>query len=559
MVRENRPASGKGSGKTRKTSATANRASRKETMKREERVVSGGTSYERSMVGDRLEARSSSLKSPSVTTKDYDNYLSSFGGVSDRAVHKQGAPRTAADRRKEKSRSRRIRGKDSDSAAQGSTIREAAARYLPKLQVRLTASVLAAIIMGLTAYYIYMDFYVIYRTEKVRISTYLETIDVDGIAIRDEILLEGKMSKSSVKAVQNGDKVSKGQTIVNIYSSSQEAAAYERIAEIDRETEILESIENISEDSAKAVNNIGSLLDSKMSELNTYAQQRKLSEIVSLKSEINYLLSKRMVAMRQNSENRERIESLKAEKEGLLKKLGKSPKTLKAPDSGYYVDKCDGYETLLTASSVEGLTVDRLDEIMNSDVAPSDKYIGKLVGSFTWYLACPVSAKDADFLTEKLFYTLYLPYSETESIQAELAYLNKEEGKDRFLAVFRCSSLASELCTVRKQPVKIQKCKYEGFMIKKSALHAGVKYDTYKNPHPEEEFPRGHLMFHIKTTYPSVYTIVAGQVKEKEVSIVYGTDNMVICTPKHDRGDFLSLDDTVVIEERGLYNGKIVE
>ena len=153
---------------------------------------------------------------------------------------------------------------------------------------------------------------------------------------------------------------------------------------------------------------------------------------------------------------------------------------------------------------------------------------------------------------------MYLPYSESESIQAVLAHLNKAEGEDRFLAVFRCSSLASELCTVRRQPVKIQRCSFEGFMIKKSALHAGVKDLTYKNPHPEDEFPRAHLVFVTKTTYPSVYVIVAGQVREKEVSIIYGTDKMVICTPKHDRGDYLSLGDTVVIEERGLYNGKIV-
>ena len=560
MVQDKRSTNvGRRTGTGRKPDAAERGASRKAALPRGDVVISGGTGYERSMVGDRLEARGRSIsKTPSVAMKDYDSYMSSFGGVSDRAVRKSGASRRFASQGR-KPRRRGGRRGSFDSSAQGSTIREAATRFLPMLKVRVTASVLAAIIAGLVVYNVYMSFYVTYKTEKVALSPYLETIDVEGIAIRDEIPLEGKLSRSAVKAVQKGEKVSKGETIVNIFSSSQEAAAYERIAEIDRETEVLGSMDNALEDSVNAVDNIGKLLDSKMVSLNTAAQQRKISEIPGLKSDISYLLSKRMVAMKQAGDYKDRIKKLTAEKEELLKKYKKTPKTITAPDSGYFVDECDGYETLLKPSMASELTVEKLDEIMNSEVAASDKYMGKLVGSFTWYLACPVPANEADFLLENLVYTLYLPYSESESIKAELAYLNKVEGEDKFLAVFRCSSLASELCTMRRQPVKIQRCKYEGFMIKKSALHAGVKDLKYKNPHDEKDFPRGHAIFLTKTTYPSVYVIVAGQVREKEVSIIYGTDKMVICAPKNGMGDYLSLGDTVVVEERGLYNGKIVD
>lgn len=560
MTQDKRPVSGGKRPKAGRTSEGREKgASHKAPLPRGDVVISGGAGYERSMVGDRLEARGWSVpKPPSVALKDYDSYMSSFGGVSDRAIRKTGtSPRSSPKGRKPGGR--RKRKEKFDSSAQGSTIREAATRFLPMLRVRLTASVLVAIIAGLLVYNVYMSFYVTYKTEKVTLSPYLETIEVEGVAIRDEYLIEGKMSKSSVKAVQNGEKVSKGETIVNIYSSSQEAAAYERVAEIDREIEILSSMENASEDSANAVDNIGRLLDNKMVSLHTAAQQRKISQIPALKSEISYLLSKRMAAMKQGEDYNDRIKKLSDEKAELQKKFKKQPKKVTAPGSGYFVDECDGYETLLKTSMVSGLTVEKLDKVMHSEVTVSDKHMGKLVGSFTWYLACPVPAIEADFLSEGLVYTLYLPYSESESIKAELAYLNKVEGEDKFLAVFRCSSLASELCTVRTQPVKIQRCRYEGYMIKKSALHAGVKELTYKNPTPDDVYPRAHLVYLTKTTYPSVYVIVAGQVREKEVSIIYGTDKMVICSPKHDRGDYLSLGDTVVVEERGLYNGKIVD
>lgn len=531
------------------------RTTRVNLSENDETVVSGGMRYKKSMVGDRLESRSvRSPRSANVTPADYADYLNSFG-----------TPRARSGRSGKRGRgySRGMAGKSGrrgknelDTPPLGNPVRDVAAKYLPKFRVRLTVSIVSAIIVGLLVYHAFMSVYVEYATEKVTISPYLETIDVEGIAIRDEQPIEGSLSKNSVRVIQNGGRVSQGEAVVNIFSSESEASIYDRISEIDKEIEKLRAITAFPDDSANAVTLIGKQLDSKMVKLNAAAKRKNMSELTSLKEEISYLLNKRLVAMRQVENYNARIEQLENEKEGLEQKLTKEPKTINAPDSGYFSDSCDGYENLLNTSMVEELTVDQLDEIMKKEVTPPEKVIGKLVNSFSWYLACPVSAIDSDFLVKDYTYTLYLPYSDNESIQAVLYRLDKQEGQDRFLAIFRCSSLASELCGVRRQPVRIEKCRYEGFAIQKSALHAGVKDVIHKNEY-SGDMPRGHLEYLTQTTYPSVYAIVAGQIKEKEVSIIYGTDEMVICQPRNG-GDFLSVGDTVVIAERGLYNGKII-
>ncbi len=531
-------------------------ASRRDSLAGSETVISDGKSYKQFMVGDRLESRSARNPRPSsFTASDYSDYLAGFDGSG------KSAARSKKSHNKVSSRDRfRNRGRANnafDSAPPGSPIKDVAKKYLPMLRVRLTASVVSAIIFGLMAYHIYMSIYVDYTTEKVTVSPYLETIDVEGVAIRDERIIDGTLSKSAVKAVQNGEKVSKGDPIINIFSSVSEAAAYERVTEIDREIERLKNMATAPDDSANTVAIISKQLDNKMVNLNAAAHQRKMSEVASLKEEISYLLNKRMVAMGLVGDYNDRIDQLTKEREELNQKYFKNPESISAPDSGYFADSCDGYETLLNTSMVEDLTVDKLDKIMKKKVSPPEKAIGKLVGSFSWYLACPISAIDSDFLVENSIYKLYLPYSEEQSISAVLERINKQDGQDKFLAIFRCSSLASELCTVRVQPVKIEKCIYEGYAIQKSALHAGVKDVTVKNPHPDDDFPKAHLVYVSKTTYPSVYVIVAGQIKEKEVSIIYGTDKLVICSPKHG-DDYLSIGDTVVIAERGLYDGKLV-
>ncbi len=521
-------------------------------------AVSGGAEYKKSMAGERIVSDNAKNPRPSsVTAEDYADYLGSFKGADRSGSSRRGRP---VQRGRNVVSGKNGSGRTGfESAATGSTMHTVLKKYLSRRKVRLIVSAFAALMAGILVYHTYLGIYVRYKTEEVRISTYMETIDVEGIAIREETVIDGTLSKTSVKTVQNGDKVSKGEAIVNTFSSAQEAAAFERIAEIDKEIEELESMVSASEDTANVVDNIGKLLDNEMVSLNGCSVQKDLSDIPDSKREISYLLNKRLVAMKQVEGYETRIEQLEQEKAALEKNGFKNPKTVKAPSSGYFADSCDGYENLLTASMVPDLTVDKLDEIMKEEVSAPEKVIGKLVGSFTWYLACPVPSAEADtYLTQGMLYTLHLPYSETEKIQATLAYLNKVEGQSKYLAVFRCNSLASELCTVRSQPVRIQKCAYEGYIIKKSALHAGIKDEIHKNPRSEDDFPRAHLVYVTQTTYPSVYTIVAGQISEKEVDIVYSTDKLVICSPRHNDRNYLSLYDTVVIEERGLYDGKLV-
>ena len=548
----------RGSGSDRRRSAAApdGTASRRSAGHADGSLGAEKKSYRQFNVGDRLESRDAENPRPStVTAADYADFINSFGVPKKRSSGSSLSKRGVS-RGKTKGHPRGRKSGDG-TPVPGSQIKDIIRRQLPRLRVRLTASAIVSLLTGILIYHVFMGFYVEYKTEVVSISPYLETIDVEGYAILDEKVVSGTMSSTSVMTIQNGDKVSAGDPIVNIFSSESEARAYERVSEIDRELEVLMSMDNTSEDSASKVDLLSKQLDRNMSELNKAVENRNMTEVAKIKNDISYLLNKRLVAMRQDKDFNSKIESLQKEREELESQYSKQPDTINASDSGYFTDSCDGYEDLLNTSMVDDLTLDKLNKIMEKEVSPPEKTIGKLVGSFSWYLACPVSAIDSDYLIEDATYRLYLPYSTAESVFAVLDRIDKQDGQDTFLALFRCSSLASELCTVRKQPVKIEKCSYEGFAIPKSALHAGVREVTVKNPHSESDFPKAHLVYVTKTTYPSVYAIVAGQIREKEVSIVYGTDKLVICMPKN--GDnFLSLGDTVVIAERGLYNGKLI-
>lgn len=431
----------------------------------------------------------------------------------------------------------------------GGVLRE----YTKKLWVRLLLGAFVIFLVIFIMYQLYLNVYTSIKTETASITTYSETIDVEGVAIRDELVIGGSMSGSSVNAVTNGEKVLKGQPVINTFNSAKAAAAYERIEEIDKQIYELESMVTASEDSANAVTNIEKLIDEQMMLLSDCTIQNDLSALGDIKGEISYLLNKRLVAMKKVENYQNRINELTREKESLESAYSQQPSTINAPLSGYYVNSLDGYETLLDTTMLEELTADKLKRIMSQKVSAPEVSTGKLVKDFTWYLACPVPAKEAeDYLSVDSVYTLLLPYSKTGSMQGTLAYLNDGDGNTS-LAIFKCTSLLSELCEMRTQPVKIQIRSYRGFNIKKSALHVRIR-DV------EDKDDDGNVTGTHEERYACVYTMVGNQIYAKKIDILYNGEKFVICSANSENGsNYLSLYDEVITEGKGLYAGKIID
>lgn len=434
------------------------------------------------------------------------------------------------------------------------TFAEFMSGYLKKAWVRVMLAVSLVFLMMYVVYQIYLNYYSDVKTEIATITTYSETIDTQGVAIRDEIIIDEKLSGTAVSAVENGAKVSKGQTVINVFSSANAASAYKRITEIDEEISELQSMTTASEDSATEVSNIEKQLDEQVSTLAEQVNKGDLSNVAEIKNNITYLMNKRLIAMRKVEDYQDRIDELTKEKQSLEAAYSKLPSTITAPVSGHYVNSLDGYENLLDTSMLSELTASELNSIMSREVTVPENSAGKLMQGFSWYLACPVSAKNAeDYLQVDSVYTLILPYSQTGSLKATLVYLNEgENDEDDLLAVFQCYSLLSELCTMRSQPVKIQIRSYKGFNVKKSALHV---YEETIELTDDDGKKTGETK---EVKYPCVYVIVGNQVVARRVNVLYNGDKFVICSSSQSGSGYLTLYDKVITEGKGLYAGKII-
>ncbi len=315
-------------------------------------------------------------------------------------------------------------------------------------------------------------------TRQTVMVTLSDNIETTGVAIRNERIITSDRQGVIVGSIENGGKVSKGETVANVYTSTDSARAYMRMAQIEEDLEKFHSMETAGEDSAVEVTALQKSVRRELLDLSGMIFCGDVSGASEGAEELLYLLNKTQVATRVETDFSGKVNELEKELDSLKKKYPEAPSQLKSPLSGYYISSPDGYESLLNTDICASLTPEKLEEIISVHSVPNnDAVVGKIADDYIWYMACEVSAEDADRLAKdssgeylEKSYTLYLAYSEIDSISAKLVGVNTGADTGRRVLIFECSYMVSELSTVRIQPVTIELSSYSGLEVNQNSL-----------------------------------------------------------------------------------------
>jgi len=315
-------------------------------------------------------------------------------------------------------------------------------------------------------------------TRQTVMVTLSDNIETTGVAIRNERIITSDRQGVIVGSIENGGKVSKGETVANVYTSTDSARAYMRMAQIEEDLEKFHSMETAGEDSAVEVTALQKSVRRELLDLSGMIFRGDVSGASEGAEDLLYLLNKTQVATRVETDFSDKKNELEKELDSLKKKYPEAPSQLKSPLSGYYISSPDGYENLLNTEICASLTPEKLEEIISVHSVPNnDSVVGKIADDYIWYMACEVSAEDADRLAKdssgkylEKNYTLYLAYSEIDSISAKLVGVNTGADSGRRVLIFECSYMVSELSTVRIQPVTIELSSYSGLEVNRNSL-----------------------------------------------------------------------------------------
>lgn len=406
-------------------------------------------------------------------------------------------------------------------------------------------TVCIALLIIYTVYHVAFGLVESVPTTAAGIVEQSNSVVLEGVLYREEEPIKTKNQGDLRPYVGNGELCSVDSVPGAVYSKSGNESANARISELEEKLEILKE-SNVKglvsvPDIDKLNKEIDELYTSMMLALangDTYRASRAERELlVSLN---------KMKIYDGSVENYDpEIKQIEDELEELYTSFEGEKEYIFADRSGYFYHSCDGYEGELTLDSLDSLTTNDfkniLEGVKKEPVKKSD-YKCKFVYGHEWKIATLCDNATALLLSEGSTYSATL--FDVRERKIELTLERVGESRDGYtLLVFSCSTRPDGFDYTRYQNFKLDISSIEGYRIPKDALV------TLKNKESGEE-------------EVGVYIVNASMISFKKITIIGESDGYYIAEKidksKDDYRDYLNLNDLIVLEPEGMYDGKLL-
>lgn len=369
------------------------------------------------------------------------------------------------------------------------------------------------------------------KTETAIYDTATNGLKVTGLIVRNETYV--KNSKEGVLhfAVDDGERVSKGGTVANLYENESASITVTEIENVKSKIADLEDILSYNDIEAANLDVINSKVKSTLNKYITAVADGEFSDVKQSENELLSSINRKKAALGGANDFSSQLKELKAELKNLSSDLPKAKGKITSKNSGYFVSKIDGYESVLKTDNIAELTPEFLDGIAPKD--PKGNVIGKIVSDYKWYIAANIDVGDS------------LKYKEGDAVKIEttikaspvlsciIEKINISKVSDRAVIVFSCNEMNKELAAMRSGPMTVVSKEYSGLKIPKKALR-------------------------VVDSQRGVYVVNGMQINFVPVNILYSTDAFIICEKQNDNDNVLKLYDSVVVKGKKLYDGKII-
>ncbi len=402
-----------------------------------------------------------------------------------------------------------------------------------KSTYRFLSALLIIVILVYVGFQAYRSIFDTVTTEMVSSYSVYESIKTDGIVFRTETVIPPVSNGYAYYSVENGTRISKGGEIASVYSAQDGGLIARQIADIDNRIASLRSLQ--SEDSTQhlSLDLINTQIINAVNSLVTDAEDGAITNSLLSKTDLLALLSKKQILIGSSPNVSDAIAALEKEKQQLQQRSSQVLSRLTAPVAGYFVDCTDGYESVLSKVDPTSLSVDEIESYLQMEPESTTASGGKIVGGYEWYLGCVVSEDYYNTLAVGNNLTVRMAFVTDEEIPVTVASC-KKNADGQLAVVFRCVYMSEELSTVRKETVEIQLVEHTGLKVPKRAI---VINDDMQ---------------------AGVYVRTGNVVAFRKIKQLYSEPaDYVICEDTQESG-YLHLYDDIIVEGRGVYEGKII-
>ncbi|MEE1065172.1 MAG: HlyD family efflux transporter periplasmic adaptor subunit [Acutalibacteraceae bacterium] len=396
-----------------------------------------------------------------------------------------------------------------------------------------------------------------YETEIVDEVTVQDTVNLNAFIVRDEQYIDGKADGTFVPLVADGDRVASGDSVVRICTKEQDAADFAELEESlkirDRYIQLSEQTELDALDMQKLNKDIDDAYTAFLKTINSRSY-------ASLGDNVNRLedsLASKQVLKDGTIDIDSKIEALD-KRIAELEAKDISTENVAAPISGYYISNIDGYEGAVDYDLLSEITIADVDKALNYTPKTVNGKIGKIVGSYKWYILANIESKYSKLLEEGDSLKVNIPEYGYKDVTVIVEHLSPE--KDGMIAIaLSCNVMNETYANMRVESVELVVDEYTGYKVKTSAIHT---YD------PAKETTTGSSTETTTTTQTSkpeimtvVYILRGTVMNARRVEVIYTDGDYSIV--RSDSSSFQGIKpvqryDEVIVKGRDLKNGRSV-
>lgn len=353
---------------------------------------------------------------------------------------------------------------------------------------------------------------------------------ITGVIIRNEILVTNDNDGVLHFLISDGERVAKDGTIANIYDSESASITLSQIESVQNKIDDINAILSFNDLEAANLGLINNRVNENLDSLILSAANGNYFDMPKKSEDLLFALNRRQAALGDTSSFASQLEILTDKLQKLEQGLTGINGEVVASQSGYFLSKTDGYESVLSVDKLSSLTPEFLDGLESKKNGKT--VVGKIVSDYEWYIAAKVSINASHNYKAGDSLKIYTSVKSSPVLPVTVKQVNTSKNSSDAVIIFACNEMNSELASMRSGPMTVVSKEYSGLRVPKKALRV---VDEVKG----------------------VYIIKGMQAKFVPVEILYSTEDIMICKKSDDDGQ-LRLYDQVIVKGRNLYDGKII-
>lgn len=378
-----------------------------------------------------------------------------------------------------------------------------------------------------------------YDTETADEVTEQEKISLKAFLVRDEEYINQKTTGTVVPLIKDGMRVASGDAVARVCNSSEDAAAVSKLVETKESLARYQEISEQTELNALDMEKLNKAIDASYTELLKTANNGDFSDLTKNTEELENKLASKQILKDGTINLTDKFNKLNSEIQSLEAKNINTSDVI-APLSGYYISNLDGYEGAMDYDKIDSLTVSDAEKLFERKPDDVSGQMGKIVGSYKWYLVTVMDGKYSLVLNEGDKMKINMPYYGFKNVEVVVEKISKTDG-GKVAVAFSCNMMNETYANMRIENIELVFREFTGYKVNSSSIH---REKDEKNEDIDV-----------------VYILRGDIMNARKIEIIYDAgDYVVVSEDTEAKNGFRPIKryDEVIVKGRNLSDGKSI-